>query len=232
MIWSNRGDGPNAQVSPSLAQNYPRCFFRASPSDALCAFCGSEADGGLHCLCKSCAAKLPEKPAHIAPIEGIDSIAAAFCYEAPITTLIHRFKYKNGRYCARFAAFAMADELKNLPLNAQTAFVAVPLHPRRMRERTFNQSEELCIELCALTGREWLPKALIRNRNTPHQTGLHAAERKTNLLGAFTATPMVSNRSIVLVDDVSTTGSTLCECAKALKEAGALQVYALVLAAG
>lgn len=216
----------------SLWRRLTRAVFSVlAPRDALCAFCGSDAHGDLHCICKPCAAQLTKEPTYIAPIEGIDGIAAAFCYKEPITTLIHRLKYSNGRYCARFGAYAMADALQKLPVGADAAFVAVPLHPKRMRERSFNQSEELCVELCTLTSREWLPAALIRNRNTPHQTGLSAVERKANLLGAFTATPKVAARSIVLVDDVSTTGSTLCECAKALKAAGAQQVYALVLAA-
>ena len=104
----------------------------------------------------------------------------------------------------------------------------MPLHPSRRRERGFNQAEDLARHV-------GLPVALAlkRIRQTPTQTGLPAAERHANVAGAFRATRVRSRlaaATVVLVDDVRTTGATLDACARALKEAGVREVFALTAA--
>ncbi len=117
--------------------------------------------------------------------------------------------------------------------------VPVPLHPRRLRSRGFNQAAVLALALAArwrLTdeaGRRVAVStaALARIRDTPPQTSLGPAERNRNLRGAFVANPrQVQGRRILLVDDVLTTGATVGSCARALYRAGADDVLALTLA--
>jgi ComF family protein len=109
---------------------------------------------------------------------------------------------------------------------------AVPLHPARLAERGYNQSELLAAELA----RCWsLPRlsssALIRTRETDSQVGLDLPARQANVAGAFTASPRwVEGQDVLLVDDVCTTGATLNACAQALREAGAVTVSAVTLA--
>jgi ComF family protein len=109
--------------------------------------------------------------------------------------------------------------------------VPVPLHWRRRRHRGFNQSQLLAQSLAKLAGLSVSPNALCRVRNTASQQELTREERAKNIQGAFEASAeLVGERTIILLDDVCTTGATLLECAKTLTAAGASRVYALTLA--
>jgi ComF family protein len=110
--------------------------------------------------------------------------------------------------------------------------IPVPLHSSRLRSRGFNQA----VLLGEVLSRQWhiplLRQGLKRTRATTPQMELNRTERLTNLRGAFvvTDTAALANRSIMLVDDVFTTGSTLAECAQVLRQAGCLQVSAVTIA--
>jgi ComF family protein len=110
--------------------------------------------------------------------------------------------------------------------------VPVPLHPRRLRARGFNQSELLARELARRAGRPLVCGALVRRADTPPQTGLPAARRRANLRDAFAVRRRgaVAGRTVVLVDDVLTTGSTARACARALRQAGVSEVRLLTAA--
>lgn len=109
--------------------------------------------------------------------------------------------------------------------------VPVPLHPRRLLWRGFNQSLELARLLAREQGLPLLPGALVRVRHTRPQSTLPARERERNIAGAFRADPaLVGGARVLLVDDVMTTGSTLKACARELRAAGAEGVEALVVA--
>ncbi|MFQ6038919.1 MAG: ComF family protein, partial [Candidatus Aminicenantales bacterium] len=104
--------------------------------------------------------------------------------------------------------------------------------PRREKERGFNQALAVARELSGKKGIKLDPHVLVRTRATPPQTSLEAEERKKNVRGAFAALSpeAVRGRTVLLVDDVFTTGSTLEECALTLRKAGAAEVRALTIA--
>jgi len=108
----------------------------------------------------------------------------------------------------------------------------VPLHPRRRRERGFNQAELLAGELSAGTGLEVASGALVRRKDTAPQAGLSAAQRRENVAGAFAVRKraQIADRVVVVVDDVLTTGATALACARALREGGAGEVRLLAAA--
>ncbi|MGQ9910089.1 MAG: ComF family protein [Candidatus Flexifilum sp.] len=110
--------------------------------------------------------------------------------------------------------------------------VPVPLHASRLRERGYNQSQRIAATVAAMSGIPLSTASLIRTRVTRSQVGLSGPERRQNLLNAFTAiSAEVSQRRILLIDDVFTTGSTLSACATALHNAGAASVYGLTVSA-
>jgi ComF family protein len=136
-------------------------------------------------------------------------------------------KYEGRRSLARPLAALMRHRGADM-LQGAACVVPVPLHKSRRRERGFNQAVDLAAHL-------GLPvvTALGRVRATATQTGLPAAQRHRNVRDAFGLTPAglrLAGATIVLVDDVSTTGATLEACARALKEAGVVEVRALTAA--
>jgi ComF family protein len=143
---------------------------------------------------------------------------------------VHRLKYQGEFARAAWAAAALGEVLATYGRDCD-AIVPVPLHQRRQRARGYNQSEILARELSALSGLPVL-LALERVRDTRSQVDLDRATRAVNLNGAFVATMDLQDRSIVLVDDVVTTGATLCECANACVLAGARPPRGLTIATG
>jgi ComF family protein len=151
-------------------------------------------------------------------------------YEPPLQDAIHLFKYHR--------KVALAGALGELMNTAWTdipevdTVIPVPLHPSRLREREFNQSLLLADRVARSLHRPVSWTALLRVRATEPQTELRRAGRLKNLRRAFIVPDQarVAGKRILLVDDVLTTGTTVNECAKALRKAGAGQVYVATLA--
>ena len=119
------------------------------------------------------------------------------------------------------------------PLSTATRIVPVPLHPERQRERGFNQAAILGGALANLTGLPLDECSLVRTRHTErHRAGMDAQARRESVLEAFRVTHprLIENESILLLDDVLTTGATVSACAAALNTAGARAVFVLTLA--
>src|SRR5262245_23353327 len=154
-------------------------------------------------------------------------------YEGSLRTLVHELKYRGRRRIAgRLAVELLAAPRIRELLEGDVVLVPVPLHPRKRRERGFNQSELVAAEIASRTGRPLAPRALVRRKDTAPQSDLSAAERRRNVDGAFAVRERarVAGRVVVLVDDVWTTGATARACARILREAGAAQVRLLSLA--
>jgi ComF family protein len=147
--------------------------------------------------------------------------------------MVQKFKYGRkislGKPLGRIMAAACYEEFRNDNLDC---IVPVPLHPKRLRWRGFNQAVVLGKEL----SRAWHvpidPFVLVRTRPTVPQTELREEERRKNVRGAFAVDDGASleNRTLLLLDDVYTSGATVNECARALRRAGAKAVHVLTLA--
>jgi ComF family protein len=162
---------------------------------------------------------------------AIDGIVSAYIYEGAIRQAILRLKYHR--------IWALTDVLGRLLAENTRAYlvpcdvvIPVPLHIRRRRERGFNQAELLARPIAATVAAPLVPGLLIRNRPTASQTALTARERFENVRHAFTCVQpeAVRGRSVLLVDDVCTTGATLQAAAAALYSAGAVAVHGVTLA--
>jgi competence protein ComFC len=171
-------------------------------------------------LCRDCKSSRP-------PFEAMRSWSI---FEGPIRNALHKLKYRRNLALGDALACQLAEFVRSLswPVNL---VVPVPLGKQRLRERGYNQVGLVALPLAAMLGRRYAPRAVVRSKDTRSQVGLSAPERKENVSGAFTASPEIAtNRTVLLIDDVATTGATLSSCARALLAAGAPAVYALTLA--
>jgi ComF family protein len=220
----------------------------------VCTLCAGNTRAGEH-LCEQCDAKAMRIVAPFCqqcsePFQGaiataftcancahrtmhFDAAVAAYRGRGIVRQIIHDFKYRRQIHLrhlvARWLCAALDDE--RLRGRQFDIIVPVPLHPARLRERGFNQAS-LLAEL--LGARISIPSKplLQRIRYTTTQTALDRAERMENLHNAFRLRKNADVRGlhVLLIDDVLTTGSTLSECARVLKRAGAISVYAATAA--
>ena len=156
-------------------------------------------------------------------------------YEGSLRVVLHQLKYAGRRRAAGRLAEALLEEPAVRALVATCdVLVPVPLHRRRRRERGFNQSALLAREVARRAGKATCPDALVRRLDTVPQAGLSAAARRRNVREAFAVDSRgraaVAGRTVVLVDDVLTTGATALACARRLQEAGAREVRLLTVA--
>ena len=154
-------------------------------------------------------------------------------YEGILKEIILLFKFKGKRILGRKLAYFAYNVLKlNKEFLESEIIIPVPLHPKKERERGFNQCEVLALELAKLTNKKFFKNILIKIKNTPPQSILNLRERKNNVKGAFYVknNSFIYNKNILLIDDIYTSGCTILECSKVLKKAGAKKIFALTLA--
>jgi ComF family protein len=161
-------------------------------------------------------------------IDGIRS--ASYFEDNPIRLAIHFLKYRNHKAVAAILAAILAEAYQRYQL-AANIIIPVPLHPSRLHERGYNQSELLARAMAVILKLPVNSQALQRTRQTKSQMTLGVNERHQNVAGAFIcANSDLSGQKILLIDDVCTTGSTLDACAQALKKSGVAAVWGLTLA--
>ena len=235
-------------VEHAIGLVYPRnCLFCSmalaeQERGVICAACLSTAQRIEPPFCQQCAL----------PFAGAvtDAFVCGYCHdlqfaftravcgcraEGIVRESIHRFKYNHEMYLGPHLAEWLTEAARQwIDWQAVDAIVPVPLHPRKKREREFNQSEYLSASLSRHFDRPALVGQLRRVRDTVTQTALGAEQRDRNLRNAFAARQMdvFSGKRLVLVDDVFTTGATLNSCARILRRAGARSVIALAVARG
>lgn len=159
-----------------------------------------------------------------------DLASAPFLYGGQVAVAISRFKYEGLSYLASFLGTLLYQYLQSIECTADLV-VPVPLHQKRLKQRGYNQSALLARKLAYKAKIPLSCTALVRIKNTLPQTQLNRKERWNNVKNAFWVNPKkVDGRSILLIDDVMTSGSTATSCSLALKENGATKIHVLTLA--
>lgn len=202
------------------------CLGAMTPiTSPLCPRCGVPhgTEGGIDHPCGSCILTPPP----------FDAARGALLYVGPVQELIHRHKYGHKAHLRRPLALLAIRHLTSFVQSVSPdAMVPVPLHRIRLRERGFNQA----VLMGDLLARQWrlplLRDALRRVRPTVAQVTLSGQERRANVRGAFAVvdSDRVAGKRVLLLDDVATTGSTVAECARVLKGAGANAVFVATVA--
>jgi ComF family protein len=217
----------------------PTCVGCASAGHLLCPACAQKVEPVPSTICRRCGqvqhacvdecAKCRANRSHPLRLVG-----AAALYSFPLRESIHALKYANhpelADPLARYMVVAFAEDRWRRVSAEIDAVVPVPLHKERQDERGYNQSELLAVAFCHAVGLQLAPCWLHRMRATRQQVGLNAPERQQNVDGAFRAETAIRGKTLLLLDDVYTTGATLSACTHAAMDAGAKAVFALTLA--
>lgn len=197
-----------------------------------CVGCGAAGDW----LCPDCLARIQPLPPNAAPGAGrvlrpLSGVRAAARYHEPLRRAIHRFKYSGLRALAPPLGKILIANWQQSPWPVDV-ILPVPLHPARYAERGYNQSALLARELGRGVSIAVDEALLLRAVRTRTQVGLGPRERWENVRGAFRCADegRLAGKSVLLVDDVLTTGATMQSCGRTLLAAGARVVWGLTLA--
>lgn len=211
------------------------CSANIGNGEYLCADCSHRAPRIVAPFCAKCSEPFPgaiTQSFRCANCEHrtvyFDCAVAAYRSRGLVRKVLHQFKYGRQRHLRYPIASWLVESLSDPRLRGRhfDLIVPVPLHPARERERGFNQAA-LLAELIAIPAAVPSRPALERIRYTTTQTAYDRAERMENLRGAFRLRKNrdVRGLRVLLIDDVLTTGSTLSECARVLRRAGAVSVH-------
>ncbi len=217
-----RGLRPAVQSHGLSAEAWSRISFIEAP---FCDGCGAPFayDLGPGAACASCAARTP----------AFDRARAACLYDDHARDLILKLKHADRTDLAGLFAHWIARAAADI-LPEADAIAPAPLHPLRLLSRRYNQAAEMARLLARRSGVAYFADPVVRVRHTPSQGGKSAEGRRRNMAGAF-AVPTrwrrrLEGKTILLIDDVLTTGATVEGCARALKAAGAARVDVAVIA--
>lgn len=191
-------------------------------------------------ICPECLKKIPIRPSQppekIRYQDYLDQVHIASFYNYNVLArLIDLYKFHYQQHLGNILATLAVTYIKKNKLTKSLqnfVIVPIPLHHRRYLERGFNQSEILATEISVWLQTKLITNALIRHRYNKHQTKLNMHQRQKNISGVFSIAnkERIIGKKILLVDDVVTTGASLNEAAKVLRQNGANKVIGLVLA--
>lgn len=208
-----------------------------------CVFCGCilNADS-IHEICKHCYAKIPFLDGEVFAFrEGFklqafyDDVVCVCEYSGIIKESLLRFKFFNKAGYYRALAGLLSNNIKKMTKKLNFDIISyIPLHKHREADRGYNQSQLIARYLSRELGIPLAAGLLARVRDTKSQSLLDRRDRHKNIRGCFTVDrpDRIKGKIILLVDDILTTGSTMDECSKVLKRAGAKSVTAAVIASG
>jgi ComF family protein len=212
-------------------------------SQRNCVLCGAFCKGDL---CDPCRNRLPKIPINHCPIcllpvttslvcgvclakpPAYTRIFAALHYAFPVDALIHSLKYRSHLVIAPILANFLIEQIERL--DPPDIIIPMPLHPIRLRERGFNQAVEIGRTISKKRNIEMLTNSCTRVRNTPFQAGLPWKEREKNICNAFVCNTDLSGKHVAILDDVMTSGATINELAKVLRQQGASTIDGWVVA--
>lgn len=200
---------------------------------ALCIVCNSPLEYRRKVICQPCFAQiLPITTPYVEALKDeiedkhFNELYIAYQFDDTFQKLIHLLKYKRSLTLATYFATSLAQIISE----DYDLMAAVPLNIIKERERGYNQSNLIAAETARILHISFEADFLLRSKNTVSQTKLNKQERFKNIHQAFAIKRDVRGKKVLLVDDVITTGSTLNECARVLKESGADQVGIAALA--
>lgn len=211
----------------------------ATDEEAVCAACSQAYVLDVHPRCPCCANPVGLQDgarrcgACLADPPAFDATVAACDYEAPVDRLVLQLKFGSRLALAPWMARRLRDAVRARDPDLPQLLCPVPLGPRRLVERGYNQALELARPLSAALGVPLAPRLLERRVETAAQSGVAPGERRRNVRGAFSLSddqPALQGVHVGVVDDVMTSGHTLDELAGVLKRAGAARVTNLVFA--
>lgn len=197
-----------------------------------CPFCGAVA--GKELLCDKCSKTLPSRGEHAVEEETFARCAAPLYYEEPVRKAILDYKFKRKMGAVSCFGMLMAQCAAEHFDGEFDAITWVPVSKKRLKKRGFDQARYLTASICV----DWHTEPLETLRkvvDNPAQSGIDSPEeRRANVLGVYEAVEpeRFAGKRLLLIDDIRTTGATLGECVRVLKEAGAKDVLCLTLAAG
>jgi ComF family protein len=208
-----------------------------------CVSCDSGLVGNEAIICTACRISLPRIEAssiHSDSVRykfvNIPEVLSAQCFllftkKGKVQRLLHALKYRGNKEVGLELGYMFGTELisKNILPQAEL-IISVPLHKSKIAKRGYNQSDLLAEGLSKATGIGWSGTALIRNKHTNTQTGKSKKERQQNVEGVFEVHETLQQKSVIIIDDVLTTGATLRECVSALKKAGCNKFHIVTIA--
>ena len=214
-----------------------------SPCEFVCAPCAKAILPCLPPACKTCGYPFfgavigPKVCPHCIDLDPVfDHGKTLFIAKTAGRSLLHHLKYQRGFYVLKDLSRLVTTSRHYLDYIQNAILVPVPLHPTKLRERGFNQSEKIAQMLTEATaGSSQIEHLLIRRVYTQTQTRLNHAERHQNVKNAFALAPdtvLIPDKQYILVDDVFTTGSTLNACARVLRDAGATHLNVVTIGHG
>lgn len=187
-----------------------------------CGICGLLGDRPICMICESAFAPADDSVKSPRWRGALDGVARIYLYEGRAEQAVRRLKYSRATVLGEPMAELLSEYSAKVGMDDADMVLPVPIHWTRRCYRGFNQSDLLVESFERVKA-----GALQRIRATRPQVGLNPDQRRRNLLGAFRCRGDVAGKTILLVDDVITTGHTVGECARTLKDAGALSVRAL-----
>lgn len=223
--------------TPSLCETCSAAF--TPIPDPLCMTCGRPVEPEQSGPCRTCEAHLESAGSDWA----FDAARSAGIFEGALRLALHRLKYNGGESLGLPLGAYLANRLAVYELfpseqvGVIDSVLAVPMHPLRERSRGFNQAALLAAPVAEILGVPLLPSKVVRRtRRRPPQVGLSPEARRRNLKEAFVVPQgevgSVNGRTVLLIDDVFTTGATVNACASALRDAGAARILVATLAGG
>jgi ComF family protein len=209
-----------------------RCLGCGEEGELLCHSCQKLLPRIMPPICPKCGRPQPSGilcPSCISWRTSIDGIRSPFKFEGIVREAIHQLKYKNLRSLAGPLASLLENYLLEHPLPGQV-LVPVPLHPRRLRERGYNQSGLLAQELGRLIKMPVVDHCLARVKYVlPQAQTKSVEERLSNVRQSFAClNSQLIGTQVLLIDDVTTSGATVDACASAIKAAGAVSVWGII----
>lgn len=207
------------------------------PSNACCLGCSDNTGTDKPWLCDACEKLLTRMDIMLSrenqswPKDAVSMVRSVYRYRRPIDGIIQAFKYSGVYALADWISDFMADSLRDWDGIIADCLVPVPMHISRQRKRGYNQTEVLAKSLSEKTGIPCL-NALKRVKNTPQQALSSDYQRRKNMKGAFALATDIAGMSIILIDDVITSGATANACAAVLRSGGASEVNLMTIASG